>query len=178
MTCSLSRLCCSSAVENLPSLQEALVQFPVRQKQHENLILLLLRIFWYNRDLASKSSVNRLQSYLKEQIKIKEALWGSGDWDALCSNRRGSLSNERYSVRNIPDMVCIEPSLVPCGLQHTFGFNYSLICFKCLWCLCSRFRTWRMERGDLIVPASDSRAETLPRAPLLGSVRERRRIGT
>lgn len=57
MMCNLSRLCCSSAVEHLPSLQEALVQFPARQKQHENLILLLLRIFWYNRDLVSKSSV-------------------------------------------------------------------------------------------------------------------------
>lgn len=58
-------------------MQEALVQFPARQKQHENLILLLLRILWYNRDLVSKSSVNRLQTYLKEQIKIKEVFWGS-----------------------------------------------------------------------------------------------------
>lgn len=135
MICNLSRLCCSSAVENLPSLQEALVQFPARQKQYDNLILLLLRIFWYSRGLVSKSSANRLQSYLKEQIKIKEALWGAGrglgsPGTPMCLNRRGSLSDERYSVRHIPDILCFEPSLVPCGLQHTFGLNYSLICLS------------------------------------------------
>lgn len=95
-------------------------------------MLLWFRVFWGSRNLVFESSVNRLQPYLKEQNKIKEALGaGAGlQGSRVCSNRRGSCSSERYSVRNTLDIVCIEPSLVPCGLQQTFVLNYSLICLS------------------------------------------------
>lgn len=115
-------------------------------------------------------------SYLEEQIRIKEALWGCGG--LVYSNKRESLCSQRYGVRNNLQTLCIEPSLVPCGPQHTFVLNYSLICLSVCGGFALSLGPGEWKEGDPIVPTPGSRADTLPRRLLLlGSVRETCGVG-